>query len=765
MSAFPTTELLQEALALHRRGAFSEAALRYAAVLRADPANADAHYYLAMISCQQGRFAEGADLAGKSLAADPQQPRAHVLLGRALSALGRPADALASFDCAIAFAPDFAQAHGNRANVLSDLGRTAEAIASYDRALVLAPESVEDWFNRGLALAAVDRHDDAMSSFDRAIALKSDFAEAHFSRGNALARLKRRDEALASFAAALAIDPRHMGALNNTGSILRELGRDTESLAAYDRALALDPNFADAWSNRANTLNNLLRFDEALVSAEKALALEPNQVEALFNLGRALASLKRYAAAASCFQQVLALKPGHRYAYGSLASCQLAACNWDETIAIERELHAKIAAGKSVITPLTVLGYSNSPADQLAAAGHFAHDIMPDISPPVRSWPARRPDKVRVAYVSADFGDHAVINLIAGLLERHDRSKFDVIGVSTGRDDASEIRRRVARAFGNFYDVQDGDDQSIAKFIADLSIDIAVDLTGYTENARPKILAQRPAPIQVNYLGYIGTMAVDFIDYVIADKIALPSDLQPYYTEKIVHLPGCFLPTDSQQEIAPRTPSPKDAGLPPEGFVFCSFNNSYKLGRPMFELWMRLLHVVEGSVLWLLESNTDMAGNLLREAQRCGIAPERIVFAPRVALSEHMARQRLAGLFLDTTPYNAGATAVASLWSGVPVLTMIGATFVGRMAASMLHAVGLPELVTNSLDDYEALALKIATNPDFLASIQRKMHDNLRRTPLFDTDRYCRHLEQAYLTMVDIRLRGEPARGFAVEPM
>jgi len=286
---------------------------------------------------------------------------------------------------------------------------------------------------------------------------------------------------------------------------------------------------------------------------------------------------------------------------------------------------------------------------------------------------------------------------------------------------------------------------------------------GFTQGFRLNVLARRPAPIQVNYLGFIGTMGAPFIDYVIADKIALPFDQQPFFSEKIVHLPDCFLPTDDQQEIAPRTPSREEAGLPLEGFVFCSFNNSYKLGPAMFGVWMRLLHAVPGSVLWLAQSNAEMVGNLRRRAEQCGADPERIVFAPRVPPAEHLARQRLAGLFLDTIPYNAGATGIAALWSGVPLLTVRGEAFVGRMAASMLHAVGLPELVTDNLEEYEALALKLAKDSAVLAAIRRKLQDNLRRTPLFDTDRCRRYIEQAYTNMVDIHLRGERPRSFAVE--
>jgi protein O-GlcNAc transferase len=286
---------------------------------------------------------------------------------------------------------------------------------------------------------------------------------------------------------------------------------------------------------------------------------------------------------------------------------------------------------------------------------------------------------------------------------------------------------------------------------------------GFTKNNRLSVLARRPAPIQVNYLGYLGTLGAEFIDYVIADRIALPFDQQPYFTEKIVHLPDCFLVTDDRQEISPRAPTRQEEGLPAEGFVFCSFNNSYKLSRQMFALWMRLLRAAPGSVLWLAQANAEMAVNLRRQAQQSGVDPTRIVFAAPAPLAQHLARQRLADLFLDTTPYNAGATAAAALWAGVPLLTLVGETFVGRMAASMLYAVGLQELAVQNLEEYQSLALKLAGDLAMLSGIRRTLQDNLGRTALFDTDRFRRNMEQAYLTMIDIWRRGECPRSFSVE--
>jgi protein O-GlcNAc transferase len=728
MVVSPATNLLQEGLALHRRGAAAEAAARYAEVLRADPGNADAHYYLGMMACQQDRYADGAEHARQALANDPRHERACVLLGRALAAMGRPQEALESFDRAVALAPDLAQAHGHRADLLSELGRHAEAVDSYDRALALAPEAADDWYNRGASLVALRRHAEALASFDRAVAARPDFTDAHLQRAK----------------------------------LLSDFDRPGEALDAVDRVLAVAPDLPEAWLGRGNVLNKLRRRAEAAAAFDRALALKPDLAEAWLGRANGLFASEHNEAAAFAYGKAIALKPDLNGAEGYRIYAKLKVCDWeglDHEVA--QHLHA-IRARQLAGAPFTLLAVSTSAADQLQCARRHVQE-QPKF-PAVWRGEAYSHRRIRVAYLSADFHDHAVGQLTAQLFERHDRSRFEVTGLSLGADRNSQMRRRFESAFEHFVDVEDKSDQDIAELIRRLEIDVAVDLMGFTTNNRLDVLARRPAPIQVNYLGYLGTLGADFMDYVIGDRIALPFEQQPFFTERIVHLPDCFLPTDDRQEIAPFLPTRLQAGLPAEGFVFCSFNNSYKLNRAMFALWMRILRAVPGSVLWLAQANAAMVANLRREARQSGVEPERIVFAPLVPLTEHMARQRLAGLFLDTTPYNAGATAVASLWSGVPLLTVLGETFVGRMAASMLHAVGLPELVARNLDAYEALAIKLASEPALLADIRGRLAADLRTKPLFDTARFRRNIEQAYIAMVDIHRRGERPRSFSVEP-
>jgi protein O-GlcNAc transferase len=622
------TDLLQAALALHRRGALAEAAARYAEVLQADPGNADAHCYLGMIACQRGRFAEGAERARQSLAHDPHSARAHVLLGRALAALGQHEEALASFDRAIALAADLARAHGHRADLLAQLGRNAEAIASYDRALALAPDAVEDWFNRGGALTAVGRYEEAIASFKR--------------------------------------------------------------------ATALNPQLAHADVLRAPLFLSKLRI-----------------------------------------------------------------CDWTNYQQDAAQLLTMIRANEPLSVPFASLLLPCLPADQLQCAKRYVQDQpMP---PPLWRGEIFSHDRIRVAYLSADFREHATSHLAAGLFEQHDRERFEITALSFGEDDGSATRRRVAAAFERFVDVRHNSDQEIAELMRRLEIDIAVDLMGFTKDHRLGVLARRPAPIQVNYLGYPGTMGAGFVDYLIADSTVIPEEHETYYAERIVRLPGSYQVNDDKRPIAAATPARHECGLPDDAFVFCCFNNTQKLNPNIFDIWMRVLQAVDTSVLWLLEGGATASANLRAAAEQRGVPGRRLVFAGKVALPDHLARQRLADLFLDTLPYNAHTTASDSLWAGLPVLTQIGPTFAGRVAASLLGTIGLPELVTTGPHEYERRGIELAKNPQMLAAIRRKLAANRVTTPLFETALFARRIEAAFTAMHERHQAGLAPANISIE--
>lgn len=826
--------LLDEAAALHRQGALSEAADRYTRVLHDDPANATALYHLAQICCQQGRFGEGVDLVRRALAAEPQRARSHVLLGRALVELGEAQDALMSFDRAIACDGDHAGAHGNRGDVLAQLGRLEEAVASYRRAIAIEPGSLANWCNLGAAQADLGRHEEAVASYERVIALEPGFVEAHVIRGKLLTSLGRSAEALASYDRALAVAPRELPALtgraavlaalkrpedalasldaaleiappdaealSNRGFLLQSLNRHDEALASLDRALQVDPNHAEALinrgvllsdlgrhgdavasydralagspanlrahCNRAKTLFALNRYNEALLNAEQALAIEPAHVESLYTRGMVLGRLHRYDEAIAAFERVLELAPAHPHALAQLATSCLEVCAWDKATAVARRLYDALEAGSGVAGPHTLLQLSASPDVTLASTRRFVECEIPAGPRLDPAPPAARGDKIRVAYLSGDFRAHPVGYLTAELFERHDRNRFEIIGLSFGPDDKSDLRSRIAQSFDRFHDVGTVSDRDAAALIRGMGVDIAVDLNGHTDNSRPGILRYRPAPIQVNYLGYAGTMGADFIDYIIADQVVLPFDQQPYYLEQIVHLPDCFLVNDTTKPISPKIPSRAEAGLPDDGFVFCCFNNAYKISAGIFHVWLRLLGQIDGSVLWLSQLNSRACDNLRDAARAAGVEAGRIVFAPRKpAMADHFARHRLADLFLDTPGYNAHTTASDALWAGLPVLTCTGSTFAGRVAASLLQSVGVPDLVTGTLDDYEARALKLAREGALLAEIRQRLERNRLTHPLFDTDRFARHIERAYATMCENERQGRRPRSFSVEPI
>jgi len=685
--------------------------------------------------------------------------------GIALLELKRPDEALASFDRALALNPDFAGALNDRGIALLELKRPEEALTSFDRALEQQPDHVEALNNRGNALLELKRPEEALTSYDRALTLEPNFAGALNGRGNALLELKHPYEALASYERALALEPDFAVTLNGRGNALLQIRRPEEALASFDLALRLQPDYVDAINGRANALLDLKRPEEALASYGRALAKKPDYTEALYNRGVALGQRRRYKEGIADFKKLLAINPLHEYARGWLLHMQLHCCEWadyDQSAALVAE---GVRADRRADSPFSFLAISDSAADQLRCSRIFVADKYPPAAQPVWRGERYRCDKIRVAYLSADLRDHAVAYLMAGLFEAHDRTRFDIAAISFSPDSNDEMKARLRSAFDRFIDVRNKNDQEVALLLRELEIDIAVDLHGFTMHCRPGILSHRAAPVQVNYLGYPGTMGAEYMDYILADRHVIPENHGQYFTERVVYLPDTFQANDSKRRIAEHTPSRAEVGLPDDGFVFCSFNNSYKISPAFFDVWMRLLKGVTGSVLWLIANNVTVESNLRREAANRGIEPRRLIFAPRIQYADHLARFQLADLFLDTLPFNAGTTASDALWTGVPVLTCSGEAFASRMARSLLNTIGLPELITYNLADYEALAHKLATRPAILSDIRARLARNRATSPLFDTDRFRRHIESAYITMWERHQRGAPPATFSVQPI
>jgi protein O-GlcNAc transferase len=762
-SNMPVAEIDQmfaQAISFHRAGLLSEAGELYQRILKAQPHHFDSMHLIGVVHTQRGDYAKAVRQIQDALKIGPNVADAHNNLGNALKKLGRLEEALASYKRAIALKPDDALSLNNRGTVLKDLERYNEALADFDRAIYLKPDFAEAFNNRGNVLLALERAEEALSSYDRSIALRPNNADAHNNRGNALHQLDRLEEALASYDGAIALKPEFAEAHYNRGLVLGRMHRLDEALLCYERATGIKPDHADAFNNWANTLKDLRRFEDALEKYGRAIALKPKNAEYLNNNALLLADLDRFDEALVLFDRAIALDPNINHLQGMRFQAKMQVCDWTYFDWQCAQLHDGLARGAGTSHPFQSLICATSPQDQLKSA-QIA--VKCDALPPAL-WNGERyaHDRIRLAYASSDFSEHPVASLTAGMFERHDRTRFETIALSF-RADNSAMRARLRAAFDRFVDAETMTDVDLAKFIRQQEIDILVDLNGFTRGERSHIFAHRPAPIQVNYLGYAATLGASAWDYIIADRFVIPEATRSDFAEAVVYLPNTYMVTDSGRGVSPSRPSRAGAGLPERGFVFCCFNNSFKITPDVFDVWMRLLQQVDGSVLWLAAVNPSAVGNLRREAGKRGIAGDRLISATRVASAEeHLARLGLADLFLDTRYYNAHATAADALWAGVPVLTCAGATFASRVAGSLLSAVGLPELITHSLKDYEALALTLACEPDLLASIRQKLAENRLGAPLFDTERYTRHIEAAFTTMWERHQRGEGPQGFAV---
>ncbi len=677
---------------------------------------------------RRGELDHAESLYRQVLAAVPQNYDALHLLGLVMGARGRADEGVALIRRAIAVDPAQLPAQFSLARALIDRHDAAAAAAAGDALVRLEPTNAEAWLLRGNALQLGGAHDQAVGCFDQALRLQPDLVAALNNQGHSLRILRRTEQALAAFSRALALRPGYAMALNNQGLAFLDLNRASEALKSFDAALAAAASFPEALNNRATTLLKLRRFVEA---------------------ARDFARLAREA-------------PDLGGVLGNLVWARRNACDWTQHEAIASGLTAAVRRGACAATPLSFLCVSDSPAMQLACARTFTRTRYPPQPVP---WPDRQPamdERIRVAYLSGDFGIHAVSYLLAGVLERHDRARFDTIAISWDRQGDGPMRKRLQGAFGRFIDATALSDREIAGLLHELHVDIAVDLMGHTGSQRTGIFAHRVAPIQVNFLGYPGTSGAAYMDYVIADATVIPTEDEEAYCERVVRLPHCFLPTDDRRPIAADTPTRAAAGLPPAGFVFCAFNNPVKITPEIFGIWLRLLADIPGAVLWLRVDAPEARENLTRTAIAQRIDPARLVFAPaQEAMEAHLARYRLADLFLDTLPYNAHATACDALWAGLPVLTCLGRSFAGRVGASLLTTLGLPELVTHDVAEYERTARELAQDPQRLAGIRARLDVLRARGPLFDTLRYCRELESAYAAMCARARAGLAPAGFA----
>ena len=690
----------------------------------------------------------------------PDSVESQNLLGVLLARQQRHEEALPVFAAAIARHPEFGPTYNNMGNTLSELARHEEAIAYLKKALEIQPADVQAHCNLGNAYLALGRHEDAIACIERALRLAPEDFEAHNSLGVVRRDRGRYDEAVASFQRAVAINPAYSPAWHNLGLALDHLNRYEQAVQSLEKALSLRPDFPEALVGLGNALQRLGRLEDAASRYRKAIFLQDDLVSAHSGLGTALLDMKRPDEAAGCFRKVLAIKPDDADAPTALAWAHAAGCDWRDHDARVQALRRDVREGRSLVVPFTFLALCEDLEEQRLCAERYLAEKLPQSLPAFEH--GAREGKIRVAYLSADFREHPVAQCIHELLRIHDRSRFEVLGVSLGADDRSEMRSKLKSSFERFIDVKRMSDAEAAAAIHELGADIVVDLMGYTKGCRPGILACRPAPVQVAWLGYPGTTGARFIDYLLADRFVILEEHRRHYTECVVTLPDSYMANHSLRVVGEPAAGRAGAGLPASGFVFCCFNNGYKITPEVFGAWMRLLQNVEGSVLWLFYDNAAAEGNLRREASRLGVDPARLVFARRVdRIEDHYARYRLADLFLDTS-YNAHVTACDALWAGLPVLTCAGHSFASRVAGGFLQVLGLPELVTTDIEDYERTALSLASDPERLANLREKLDRARRSSPLFDADRFRRHIELAFTTMWEARRRGERPRAFAV---
>jgi len=644
----------------------------------------------------------------------------------------------------------------NKASAANGAGDFAVARKSASKATRMDPEVPEAWYQLGLAQTELGEKKHALRSLEEARVRVLSSADAQNSIGLAMLNLGAYQKAERCFVLAVNLRPDFAFAHSNLGKLYEAQKRMRDAEACFKRALHLDPELAPAHANLGAVLVAQGLDNAAEAACRKAIELDAGLSDAWSNLGNALVGQREFSSAIECFTRAMQLNPDLHYLRSELMEARMNICDWSLFDKDQEYLLKTVTDKQNVTNPFVSLWLSSDATIQKQAGENL---VKEEFSPRTDLGPipavAMR-EKIRIGYFSADFREHPVSRLIAEVFELHDKERFEIFAFSFGPEIQDEMQARISRAFDEFIDVRMMSDKDVARLSREKGIDIAVDLTGFSTHGRTGIFCYRTAPAQINYLGYPGTMSAPYMDYIIGDTTVISAEDTSYYSEVVVYLPYCYQPNDNKRQISARVFSRQELGLPEVGFVFCCFNNSYKITPQMFAVWMQLLQKVDGSILWLMGGNQALEQNLWEEAARHGIDGTRLVFAERLPIEEHLARHRAADLFLDTLPYNAHTTASDALWAGLPVLTQAGTSFASRVAASLLCAIELPELITTSQEEYEALALELALDPDRLSLIKNRLQKNRLTTPLFDTNSYTRYLEEAYIAIHERNCGGLP---------
>ena len=698
-------QILQQAIAAHKEGKLEEAEKLYQKILEINPNHVEVYYNLSDILYKVKKFKE-AEIKIKK---------------------------------AIELKPDFAEAYYYLGIILTNFSRFDEIEKSYKKAIQLKPDLTQAHYSLGILLFQLNRLDEAEDNIKKAIELKPDYAEAYSNLAGIMKDLGKFDEAEASYKKAIELKPDYAEAYSNLAGVMKDLGRLKEAELSCRNAIELKPDYAEAHYNLGIILYENKKINKAELSIKKAIKLKPNFAEAYYNLGVTKKNLGN-------LEKAYTLKPDMDFLLGALIHLKMNNCFWDDLPQKLPELIKKIKNGEKVSAPWPLLSLIDDPSIHKKAAIIFSNDKLPTINFFPKILPYHH-KKIKIGYFSADFMNHPTSYLTAELYENHDRKKFEIHAFSFGDDTKDAFNIKIKTGVDYFHNIEMMSDLEVIKFARSLEIDIAIDLMGHTKMNRIKIFAMSVAPIQVNYLGYPGTVGAEYMDYLIADHTLITEENQQYYSEKIVYMPNSYQPNTSKRDIYEISLTKKELGLPEKSFIFCCFNTHYKITATIFAGWMRILNATSDSVLWLVVDNIIAVENLKKEAVKFGINKERLIFAKKISYEEHLKRIRLADLFLDTLPCNAHTTASDALKMGLPILTCEGNSFASRVASSLLKAVKLPELITSTQEEYESLAIELATNTKKLKNIKDRLINNFATTKLYDISLYTMHLEIAYIKM------------------
>lgn len=741
------------ALQNHMAGRLDDAENLYRQILQAVPDHGDSLHLIGVITYQRGRPADACGWFEQAIATSGNEPNYLQNYALALRALGRQEDAAAAYSRILALDPRRCDAYSGIGITWSARGDNEKAVACWRAALGVDPAHASSVVAMVTHLRNKGELEEAVELLHRALRHAPDNQDHASNLSLILREMNRLDEAERICRRLLILDPAHTGGLYGLADCRLRHDHD-DAPPAYRRVLTVNPMMSEAYNGLARFYEKRLRYEDAIACFQRMLILQPDDIRAWYNLGTTYENLIRFSEAIACYSRAIRIDRAFELGWAKIVH-KLTMCDWSTYEEDEADILRFIRTSNGHIPMIPLVYMASTPADQLLSARRQivqmelpkVADLLGRVHFPVTAGP--RP-KLTVGYVSGDFREHAVAFLIAELLELHDRSRFTIIGYSNGPDRHDQMmRQRLVAGVDRMVDIREMSSLDVARRIHADGVDILVDLSGHTRHSRLEVFALRPAPVQVTYLGYPGTTGADFFDYILVDPVVAPPDQQPYYSERLVHLPDCYQANDRKRPVAAGTPSRAECKLPEDGFVFCSFNHAPKITPTIFSVWMRILQAVPKSVLWLLQPEPSAMENLARAAAARGVDPARVVFAPRLPLAYHLTRFRTADLFLDTFPYNAHTTASDSLWVGCPILTCMGETFPSRVAASLLLNTGVPELITRSLEEYERQAIALANAPEKLQEYRNRLETNRDTCAAFDTQRFARNVEQAYQRMWD----------------